>query len=119
MPGGGGVSAPIAEIITYRRTPGTDEVFVAYLQAKAAADADVLARSALDTTVLRPGGLTDDPATGTVTLAPSVERGPVTRGDVAAVVVALLDTPATAGLTLELVGGDVPVADAVRALVRS
>ena len=99
--------------------PGTDEVFAAYLEAKTAAEDDVRVRSALDTTVLRPGGLTDDPAVGTVILAASVDSGQVTRADVAAVVVALLDTPATAGLTLELVGGDVPVADAVRALVRS
>lgn len=97
--------------------PGTDEVFAAYLEAKTAAEDDVRARSALDTTVLRPGGLTDDPATGRVTLAPSVDRGQVTRADVAAVVLELLDTPASAGLTLELVGGDVPVADAVRAVL--
>ena len=97
--------------------PGTDEVFAAYLEAKTAAEDDVRVRSALDTTVLRPGGLTDGPPTGLVTLQPSVDRGQVTRADVAAVVVALLDTPATAGLTLELVGGDVPVTDAVRALL--
>ncbi len=38
----------------------------------------------------------------------------MTRDDVAAVLLALLDEPGTAGLTLELTGGDVPVADAVR-----
>lgn len=98
--------------------PGTDPQFAAYLEAKTAAERDVTARSALATTVLRPGHLTDDAATGRVELAPSVDRGDVTRDDVAAVLLALLDTPATAGLTVELVGGDVPVADAVRALVR-
>lgn len=97
--------------------PGTGEVFAAYLAAKTAAEVDVTARSALDTTVLRPGTLTDDPGTGTVALGEAVERAEITRDDVAAVVVALLDTPATAGLTLELMGGGVPVADAVRALV--
>lgn len=97
---------------------GTGEVFAAYLEAKTAAEHDVTARSALDTTVLRPGSLTDDPGTGTVALGASVPRAEVTRDDVAAVVLALLDTPATAGSTLELMGGDVPVADAVRALVR-
>ncbi|MHA3704978.1 SDR family oxidoreductase [Jatrophihabitans sp. YIM 134969] len=93
--------------------PGTDEVFAAYLEAKTAAEDDVRVRSALQTTILRPGGLTDDPPTGTVTLAPTVARGQVTRADVAAVVLALLDTPATAGLTLELTGGDVAIGDAV------
>jgi hypothetical protein len=38
---------------------------------------------------------------------------------VAAVLVALLDEPGTAGLVLELVAGDVPVDEAVRAAVRS
>jgi uncharacterized protein YbjT (DUF2867 family) len=94
----------------------TDEVFAAYLRAKGAADADVRRRDGLDWTILRPGRLTDDPATGTVTLAPSTGYGDVTRGDVAGVLVALLDEPATAGRTLELIGGTVPVADAVRAL---
>jgi hypothetical protein len=32
--------------------------------------------------------------------------------------VALLDEPRTAGLVLELVGGDTPVGDAVRATLR-
>lgn len=99
--------------------PGTDKVFAAYLEAKTAAEDDVRARSALDTTVLRPGGLTNEPATGTVTLAPTVPRGQVARADVAAVVAALLDSPASAGLTLELVGGEVPVAAAVRAAVQA
>jgi uncharacterized protein YbjT (DUF2867 family) len=92
---------------------GTDEVFVAYLRAKLAAEEDVQARS-LDWTVLRPGGLTDEPGTGRVALAPHVERGRVPRDDVAAVLVALLDEPATAGRVLELVGGDTGVDDAVR-----
>jgi uncharacterized protein YbjT (DUF2867 family) len=93
--------------------PGTDPVFAAYLRAKGAADADVRARARLDWTVLRPGRLTDAPATGQVTLAPVTGRGEVTRDDVAAVLVALIDEPRTAGLTLELIGGKVPVTVAV------
>jgi uncharacterized protein YbjT (DUF2867 family) len=52
-------------------------------------------------------------ATGSVTLAEHAERGAVPRGDVAAVLVALLDTPASVGRTLELVGGQTPIADAL------
>jgi nucleoside-diphosphate-sugar epimerase len=89
--------------------PGVDEVFAVYLRAKAAADADVMARAGLDWTVLRPGGLTDDPGTGLVALAEHVERGSVTRDDVAAVLAALLDRPATAGRVFELVQGDTPI----------
>ena len=93
--------------------PGTDEVFAAYLRAKAAAEADVTVRD-LDWTVLRPGRLTDDPGTGFVQLERRVPRGSVPRDDVAAVLVALLDEPDSAGLVLELVLGDVPLAEAVR-----
>lgn len=92
---------------------GTDPVFAAYLRAKGAADADVRSRAGLDWTILRPGRLTDEPGTGTVELAASTGRGPVTRDDVAAVLAALLDAPGTAGLTLELIGGSVPVDEAV------
>jgi nucleoside-diphosphate-sugar epimerase len=94
---------------------GIDEVFLAYLRAKAAAEQDVLARAGLDVTVLRPGALTDDPGTGRVTLARSVERGSVPRDDVAAVLVALLDISRD-GVIAELVSGSTPIAEAVAAL---
>ncbi|GAA0508224.1 NAD-dependent dehydratase [Saccharopolyspora subtropica] len=96
--------------------PGVDPVFGAYLDAKRAAEQD-LQRRDLDWTILRPGRLTDDPPTGRVVLGDSVERADVTRADVAAVLVALLDEPASARRALELVNGDTPVAEAVRAAV--
>jgi uncharacterized protein YbjT (DUF2867 family) len=95
--------------------PSMDEVFAVYLRAKDAADRDVMARAGLDWTILRPGRLTDDPAVGTVTLAESVPPGAVTRADVAAVLVALLDRPDTANRVYELVGGDTPVDEALGA----
>lgn len=94
-----------------------DEVFAAYLRAKAASEHDLRARD-LDWTVLRPGGLTDGPGSGLVLLEPSVPRGQVSRDDVAAVLVALLDEPATVGLTLEVVAGDDLVDAAVQAAAR-
>ncbi|MER7999525.1 SDR family oxidoreductase [Streptomyces sp. NPDC095613] len=92
-----------------------DEVFDAYQRAKGEADAYVRSRAALDWTILRPGMLTNDAGTGLVRLAGSTGRGPVPRDDVAAVLAELLDTPATAGLTLELIAGPDPVADATKA----
>ncbi|MFI0215601.1 NAD(P)H-binding protein [Streptomyces lydicus] len=94
----------------------TDPVFAAYLRAKGAADADVRARAGLDWTILRPGRLTNDPGTGLITLADATGPGEVSRDDVAATLVALLDEPGTVGRTLELISGDVPVEDAVRAV---
>ncbi len=96
--------------------PGTDEVWAAYLRAKKAAE-DAVRAADLDWTVLRPGHLTDDPGTGRVLLAPPpVGSGGVTRDDTAAVLAALLDTPGTAGLVLELREGDADVLEAVRGL---
>lgn len=95
---------------------GTDEVFAAYLRAKAASE-KALSESDLDWTILRPGRLSDEPGTGMVRLTRTVRRGSVSRDDVAAVLVALLDEPRAIGQTLELVAGDVPVADAVVAAV--
>jgi nucleoside-diphosphate-sugar epimerase len=109
------VSSMGVESVRDGRTPdGTDDVFVAYLRAKLAAEEDLLARSALATTVVRPGGLTDDPGSGRVTLARSVERGSIPRDDVAAVLVALLDA-GTDGV-LELVEGPTSIGEAVAAL---
>jgi uncharacterized protein YbjT (DUF2867 family) len=90
-----------------------DDVFTAYLRAKGAADDNVRARDGLDTTIVRPGHLTNDPGTGHVTAAAHTERGDIPRADVAAVLLAVLDTPATAGRTFNLISGDTPIADAV------
>jgi uncharacterized protein YbjT (DUF2867 family) len=96
--------------------PGSDQVWAAYITAKTAAEADLRARD-LDWTILRPGGLTDAPATGKIRLAaPPLPSGTVPRADVAAVIAALLDHPGTRQQTLEMVGGDTPVAAAVRSI---
>ena len=97
---------------------GSDETWAAYITAKTAAEDDLRSRD-LDWTILRPGGLTDDPGTGRVRLAPPpVPRGSVPRADVASVIAALLDEPATSHQTLELVGGDTPIGQAVRQVAR-
>ncbi|HEY9437959.1 MAG TPA: SDR family oxidoreductase [Streptomyces sp.] len=93
--------------------PG-DDVFDVYLRAKGAADEYVRSRTALDWTILRPGMLTNDAGTGQVRLSVSTGRGPIPRDDVAATLLELLDTPASAGLTLELISGNVPVTVAVK-----
>ena len=96
--------------------PGTDEVWAAYITAKTAAEADLRTRD-LDWTILRPGHLTDAPPAGTVQLAaPPVPAGAVPRADVAAVIAALLDEPGTRHQTLDLVGGDSPIAAAVHSI---
>ena len=96
--------------------PGSNEVWSAYITAKTAAEDDLRARD-LDWTILRPGSLTDAPAAGRIRLAaPPVPAGTVPRPDVAAVIAALLDEPGTRHQTLELIGGDSPVAAAVHSI---
>ena len=94
---------------------GAGETFAAYLRAKTEAEDD-LRRRDLDWTVLRPGGLTNAPGTGRVRLADSVPHGQISRDDVAGVVGALVTGGAGIGRTLELVAGDVPIAQAISQL---
>lgn len=91
---------------------GYDEVFRAYIVAKSEADANVRARAGLQSTIVRPGRLTNDPGTGLVRIAETTGRGDIPRADVAAVLLAVLDSPATAGRTFELIGGDTPISAA-------
>jgi uncharacterized protein YbjT (DUF2867 family) len=93
-----------------------DDVFDAYLRAKGEADAYVSRLDALDWTILRPGSLTNDAGTGLVRLEAHTGRGMIPRDDVAAVLAELIDTSATAGLVLELVGGSTPVSVAVKSV---
>ncbi|KDN16843.1 SDR family oxidoreductase [Amycolatopsis rifamycinica] len=95
--------------------PDVSEEFRYYLRAKRAAEDDLKARD-LDWTILRPGQLTDDPGTGLVLLAEKTGRGPVPRDDVAAVLVGLLETPASIRRTLELISGEAAIGEAISAL---
>jgi uncharacterized protein YbjT (DUF2867 family) len=93
--------------------PTAAEVFAVYMRAKAEAD-DALRASGLDYTVVRPGGLTDDPGTGLVAIAERLDRGQIPRADVAAVLLACLDDPSTVGRSFDLIAGDTPIGDALR-----
>src|SRR4051794_25465940 len=61
-----------------------DGAFGTYLRAEGQAD-QKLVESGLAYTIVRPGGLTDDPPTGRVSAGPDVGRGRIPRADVAAV----------------------------------
>jgi uncharacterized protein YbjT (DUF2867 family) len=92
-----------------------EDTFAVYLRAKGRADQAVLA-SGLGATVIRPGGLTNDPGTGRVAVGEALEPAPVSRDDVAAVLVAVLESPNTVGRTFDLVGGDLPINAAVESI---
>jgi len=91
-----------------------DEVFQVYLRAKFDAD-EALRSSGLDFTVIRPGGLTDDPPSGHIALGGELERGSIPRADVAGTLAAVLDAPNTIGKTLDLIAGETEISVAVDA----
>jgi uncharacterized protein YbjT (DUF2867 family) len=95
--------------------PEGGDVFGEYLRAKAKADSALVA-SGLAYTIVRPGGLTDDPPTGRVQIGERLERGEIPRADVAEVLAAVLGADNTIGKTFDLISGEVPVLQAVSAL---
>src|SRR5215211_5495820 len=95
---------------------GGPEAMRPYLRAKAEADARV-ARSGLDWTIVRPGGLENGPGTGLVDVSTQLgRRGQVPRDDVALVLAETLQAPNTVGLTFEVFSGETQARVAVRAL---
>ena len=92
-----------------------DGGFGTYLRAKGQADAKLM-ESGLAYTIVRPGGLTDEPGTGTVSVGPRLARGQIPRADVAATLAAVLRTPATARLAFDVVSGSTPIDEAIAAL---
>jgi uncharacterized protein YbjT (DUF2867 family) len=87
-----------------------DDPFFPYAEAKAAADAHLRA-SDLDWTVLGPGRLTLEPATGRIAIGEG--KGQVSRADVALVVAAALKDDSTIRRAIDFNNGDVPIADAL------
>ena len=91
-----------------------------YFRAKAIADHHLQA-SGLNYTIVRPGFLTNEPGTGAI--ATGDDLGPVakathsvTREDVARVLVDCLNLDNTIEKTFEIIGGETPIADALKAL---
>jgi uncharacterized protein YbjT (DUF2867 family) len=87
-----------------------------YYEAKAEADRE-LAESGLEYTIVRPGGLADDPGTGLIAAAPDLGRyGTISRDDVAATLVGCLDEPNTIRKAFDLLEGENPIPNALAAL---
>ncbi|MHB0862236.1 SDR family oxidoreductase [Paenibacillus sp. SEL3] len=84
-----------------------------YYVAKHYADR-LLEASNLDYTILRPGGLTDDVGTGKVATGEDFTSHTISREDVAAVVIAVLEEQQTYHRSINLVSGSTPIAEAIR-----
>lgn len=91
----------------------------AFLGAKFKADRELRTgndKRALEYTMVRPGGLSNDPGKGSVRAGKVHLGSMITREDVASVVAACIETPETIGLAFDVVGGDVNLKDAVKSV---
>jgi nucleoside-diphosphate-sugar epimerase len=102
----------IVSSIGAENPPDDDDVFSVYLRAKADADAAVQA-SGRDWTIIRPGGLTDDPATGRLRIETTPFRGQVPRDDVAELLAAVLRDPRATHKILYVNAGEQPWEEAL------
>ncbi|MYL21593.1 NAD(P)H-binding protein [Halobacillus litoralis] len=94
---------------------GAPASFAPYVVAKHYAD-DWLRRTNLNYTIVHPGILTNEDGTGQVQAAETVERGEISREDVAGVLLAVLENESTIGKEFQVVGGSTSIKDAVNKL---
>lgn len=76
----------------------------------------ILQSSSLSYTIVRPGLLTDEPATGQIAAAGKLEPGSIPREDVAAVIVACLESAELTDKVFELTSGDSQIEDALKTI---
>ncbi|WP_084738162.1 SDR family oxidoreductase, partial [Peribacillus frigoritolerans] len=90
-----------------------NEAIKPYYVAKHYADRALL-QSDLNYTIIRPGGLVNEPGTGKVTAAEELERGSIAREDVARTILASLTDENTYKRSFDLISGDTAIAEALR-----
>ncbi|MCQ6274980.1 SDR family oxidoreductase [Bacillus sp. V3B] len=86
-----------------------------YYVAKHYADR-MLVQSDLNYTIIRPGGLVNEPGTGKVSAGENVQRGFIPREDVAKTIVASLAEEHTFKRAFDLTAGDTPIIEALKAM---
>jgi uncharacterized protein YbjT (DUF2867 family) len=83
-----------------------------YMVAKHHAD-KILEQSGLTYTILRPGGLLNEPGTGKVSIAEDLNRASIPREDVAKTIMATLTAKNTFNRSFDLVSGEELISDAL------
>lgn len=92
----------------------------AYATAKLAADVDLRTNNAkrnLRYTILRPGGLSDEPGKGAVAAGKVHIGRTISREDVAGTILACIKNEGTVGMAFDVVGGSTPIDEAVKGVV--
>ncbi|EAQ50359.1 SDR family oxidoreductase [Leeuwenhoekiella blandensis] len=93
--------------------PESSDSLKHYLEAKRNAD-NFLKNSGLKYTIVRPGALTNETGTRKIEAALDVERGEVTRDDVAYTLVHVLNDDVAQNATFEMIEGDQRIEDAIK-----
>ncbi|WP_338470808.1 SDR family oxidoreductase [Niallia sp. XMNu-256] len=105
----------VSAIGAHIRDSWADSPIKPYMVAKHFAD-KALVDSKLNYTIVRPGGLLNEPGTGKVTAAENLTRSSIPREDVAKTLVAVLTEENTYKRGFDLVSGQTPIGDALKTL---
>ncbi|TRM68595.1 NADH(P)-binding-domain-containing protein [Schizophyllum amplum] len=89
-----------------------------YMLWKYEADKNLAQRTAFRWTILRPGGLTNEPGTGKASIGRTHLTPVISRDDVAKALALLLERDDAATLALDIIGGDTPIEDALDAAIK-
>ena len=100
------------------RAKKVSETFEHYMVVKKLADVH-LAESDLDWVILRPGILLDVPGTGKIRSGLAIPYGEVSRDDVAATLLEIIERPEVSRIIVELTQGDTSVAQSVQRLTQT
>ncbi|KAJ3501235.1 hypothetical protein NLJ89_g9434 [Agrocybe chaxingu] len=90
----------------------------AYMHWKYEADKNLVARTAFKWTILRPGGLTNEPGKGVASIGRTHLGKTISRDDVATVLALLVDREDAAGLAIDFVGGETPITEGLNAFIK-
>ncbi|MFD1064650.1 SDR family oxidoreductase [Oceanobacillus locisalsi] len=103
----------VSAIQAHNRDSWGDSPIKPYMVAKHFAD-KTLMHSGLDYTIVRPGGLQNEPGTGKVLVGENLERGNIPREDVAATIIEALEAKNTYEKGFDLTVGEDTIHEAVK-----
>ncbi|KAF8814368.1 NAD(P)-binding protein [Phlegmacium glaucopus] len=88
-----------------------------YMHWKYEADKNLAKRTAFKWTILRPGGLTNNPGEGKADVGRTHLGTMISRDDVAEALALLVDREDAAGLAIDIVGGETPIKEGLDAAI--
>jgi len=94
------------------------KVIPTYMHWKYEADKNLVKRTAFKWTILRPGGLSNNPGEGKVNAGRTHLGKMISRDDVAEALALLIDREDAAGLAIDIAGGDMPIKEALDAVIK-